>query len=99
MNDIEADLYNNSLVISSNNCQMDIKLYKVAGSLPSEDELQYSAYVLSKISEVNWYIMKPLPSTSVSTMSKSNIIVTAEQLVENIMPPVEFFNIDPLVSA
>lgn len=99
MIDLEADLYNNSLVLSSNDSQMDIKLYKVAGSLPQADELKYPAYVLSKLSEVDWYIMKPLPSTNVSTMSKNSIIVTAEQLVENIMPPVEFFNIDPLASA
>lgn len=98
MNDIEADLYNNSLVISSNTSKMDIKLYKVAGSLPSADELSYSAYVLSKIPEVDWYIMRPLPSTNVSTMHIDSIIVTAEQLTENIMPPVNFFNIDPLIA-
>lgn len=99
MVDLEADLYNNSLVLSSNNSQMDIKLYKMAGSLPQADDLKYPAYVLSKLSEVDWYIMKPLPSTNTSTMSSNSIIVTAEQLVENIMPPVDFFNIDPLASA
>lgn len=96
MNDLEADLCGNSLVLSSKTDCLNIKLYKMASALPEEET--DDAYVLTQIESCGWYYMQPLSRVDIHNWQPHNIIITKEQLEENILPPINFFSCDPLIA-
>lgn len=91
MNDLEADLSANSLIISSKYTTIKMNMYKVAKSLPDTNDSM--EYILKQIGLRGWYMISPLSGIPADYNMDDAIIITGKQLSENIIPPTEFFDV------